>query len=132
MEFVIDTSAVLAVVMNEPEKPALVAATAGAELVAPGSLPWEIGNALSAMFKRRRITVEGARGVVRAYEQVPIKLLQIDVDAAVSLAAKHNIYAYDAYMLICAQVRGSPLLTLDSGLVHAAKAVGVDLVEVRR
>src|SRR5687767_203550 len=108
MEFVIDTSAVLAVVMNEPEKPALVAATAGAELVAPGSLPWEIGNALSAMFKRRRISVEGARGVVRAYEQVPIKLLQIDVDAAVSLAAKHNIYAYDAYMLICAQVRGSP------------------------
>jgi predicted nucleic acid-binding protein len=99
-------------------------------VVDPGSLPWEVGNAFSAMFKRGRITVEHARRAVRLYEQIPIKLLEVDVDAAVALAAKHDVYAYDAFMLICAQVRRAPLLTLDGGLVHAAKAAGLDLVEV--
>jgi uncharacterized protein with PIN domain len=43
MELVIDTSVVLAVVANEPEKAELVRLTAGADLIAPASIPWEIG-----------------------------------------------------------------------------------------
>jgi predicted nucleic acid-binding protein len=84
------------------------------------------------MFKRRRLSLGDAEQALEVYDRIPIRLVDIDLATAVGVAAKYNIYAYDAYMLACAQKRGSPLLTLDSGLVHAAKLAGVDLVEVKR
>ena len=132
MEIIIDTSAVLAVVLNEPQKAALVELTTGAELVAPASLPWEVGNAFSAMLKRGRITLPDARRALSVYELIPIRFLDVDLEAALSLAARHNTYAYDAYMLACAEARRSPLLTLDSGLIHAAKNAGIDFLEVAK
>jgi predicted nucleic acid-binding protein len=54
---VVDTSTVIAVIANEPEKPLLIAKTQGYELLAPHSLGWEVGNAFSAMIKRGRITL---------------------------------------------------------------------------
>ena len=64
MNLVVDTSVIIAVIANEPEKPALVARTQGTELFAPRSLHWEIGNAFSAMLKRQRITLEQAQAEV--------------------------------------------------------------------
>src|SRR5690606_17464999 len=49
MEIVADTSAFLAVVLNEPERQRIVKLTAEASLLAPEFLPYEIGNALTAM-----------------------------------------------------------------------------------
>ena len=43
MSCVIDTSAIIAVLLSEPERAALIRATKGAELVAPASVHWEIG-----------------------------------------------------------------------------------------
>jgi predicted nucleic acid-binding protein len=41
-----------------------------------------------------------------------------------------GIYAYDAYMIACAQKYRCPLLTLDKGLIRAAKEAGVEVLEV--
>ena len=131
MEIVIDASAVLAVVLNEPTKAALVQLTSGADIVAPGSLPWEIGNALAAMLKRKRLDVATARNAYQSFDQIPIRLVTVDREAAIGVAAKHDMYAYDAYMLECAATRRAPLLTLDRGLIHAAKAAGVQHLEVK-
>jgi hypothetical protein len=60
MEIVVDTTVVIAVIANESQKARLIEMTRDAELVAPASLPWEIGNAFSAMFKQKRITKEQA------------------------------------------------------------------------
>jgi predicted nucleic acid-binding protein len=49
---VIDTSAILAVLMGEPERAKLIKITNGVTLLTPQSLHWEIGNALSAMLKK--------------------------------------------------------------------------------
>ena len=57
---VIDTSAILAVLLAEPEKLAVVEATMGRVLCAPASLRWEVGNAAKAGVKRRRLTPERA------------------------------------------------------------------------
>ena len=59
---VIDASAVIAVVANEASKPALIRLTEGVELLSPASLPAEMGNAFSAMFKRRRISLLEGQG----------------------------------------------------------------------
>ena len=56
MDIVIDTSALLAVILGEPERNRIVELTYGKTLIAPGSVPWEIGNAFSAMFKQSRLT----------------------------------------------------------------------------
>lgn len=102
MDIVIDTSAIIAVITNEPTKPELIKITSGAQLFAPRSIHWEIGNAFSAMLKRNRLTLAQAQKAVTA----------------------------DAYLIACAQKKKSALLTLDKGLKHAAKRVAVTVLEV--
>ena len=131
MKLVSDTSVIIAVITNEPTKAALVAQTAGAELFAPSTLDFEIGNSFSAMLRRKRISLEQAITAIEIYRQIPINLIEIDVMKAVKLAAQLNIYAYDAYMIACAQDQNCPLLTLDAGLMRAAKSVGVEVLEVK-
>lgn len=130
MNVVVDTSVIIAVIANEPEKDALIAKTQGVDLLAPHSLHWEVGNAFSAMLKRQRITLAQAQAAVAIYEQIPLQLLEIDLTEALQLADQLNIYAYDAYMIACALDESSPLLTLDGGLKHAAKAAGLEVWEV--
>jgi predicted nucleic acid-binding protein len=130
MQLVIDTSAIIAVITNEGQKEALVQATTGAELVAPASVPWEIGNAFSAMLKRKRIDLAQATLAMTAFRQIPIRFVNIDLDTALGVAARYDLYAYDAYMIACAREQGCPLLTLDRGLVHAAKQANVTVAEV--
>jgi len=57
MKITIDTSTILAVVLNEPEKHQLIEITKDAHLIAPMSLHWEIGNALSLMFKKNVLII---------------------------------------------------------------------------
>ena len=128
-ELVVDTSTVIAVVANEPEKPLLIAKTQGYDLVAPHSLYWEIGNAFSAMIKRGRITLEQAATAIEIYGQIPLNLVDVDLKQALEIVDRHKVYAYDAYMIACASNRSCPLLTLDGGLVYAAKAAGVEVWE---
>jgi predicted nucleic acid-binding protein len=130
MDLVADTSTIIAVIANEPEKPLLIAKSQGYDLVAPRSLKWEIGNAFSAMIKRGRITLEQAKTAIEIYEQIPIDLLDVDLTQALKIVDKHKVYAYDAYMIACALNQDCPLLTLDGGLVYAAKAAGVEVWEV--
>ena len=126
---VIDTSALLAVLLEEPERPALIAATVGVVLFAPNSLPWEVGNALVAATRRRRLTASDAQRAWLAYEAVPLRLVDVDIGRAVAAAVDLGLYAYDAYMLELARHRGLPLLTLDTKLSAAAAASGLALVE---
>jgi predicted nucleic acid-binding protein len=76
---VIDTSAILAVLLDEPEKQAVVEATIGSVVCAPASLRWEVGNAATAAVQRRRLTTERARRLVTDFEQVTIRELAIDL-----------------------------------------------------
>ncbi len=130
MEIVIDTAALLAVLLEEPERPALLAATRGAMLLAPASLPWEVGNALVAAVRRRRLTAAEAAAGWTAYQTIPIRLVEVDVGRSIAVATERVLYAYDAYILELARSRGLPLLTLDAKLSEAARLAGLALVEV--
>jgi len=130
MEIVIDTSAVLAVISEQAEKAALIRLTRGATLVAPASLHWEVGNALSAMFKRKIIGIKEALKLLELYVAIPIRLADIGLKQAVELSASLNIYAYDAYVIACAMNQRAPLLTLDSGLTARARELKLGVLEV--
>ncbi len=46
------------------------------------------------------------------------------------LTERFRMYAYDAYFIKCAQQTDTPLLSLDKGLIHVAKLVGIEVLEV--
>ncbi len=130
MQFVIDTSAIVAVLVEEPERPAIIAATTEADLLAPASLPWELGNALVAMVRRRRLTPADATEVWTSYESIPLRFMDVDVGEAITTANKVGLYAYDAYMIVLARRMNLPLLTLDQRLQTVARSLGITIVNL--
>jgi predicted nucleic acid-binding protein len=130
MAIVVDTSTIIAVAGNEPLKPRLIEMTRGEELVAPAALPWEIGNAISAMFKRRRVSLAEGLALLTQCRRIPVRLADVPLPESLELAAALSIYAYDAYVIQCARQMGLPVLSLDFGLRHAAGRAGVAVLEV--
>jgi predicted nucleic acid-binding protein len=130
MDIVIDTSALIAVLVAEPERNRIVELTAGQTLIGPGSIPWEVGNAFSVMLKQRRLGVEDAQRGLKILAAIPLRYVAVDMANALAIAAKTNMYAYDAYLLDCAARHAAPLLTLDRPLKRAAESIGVALLEV--
>ena len=130
MEIVVDASAILAVIVNEPSKKKLIRLTKGAHLIAPASLQWEIGNALSAMLKRNSINLYQALQAVEIYSHIPIRSVDVEIDEALRIAAESNIYAYDAYMIRCALRYNARLLSLDKNLLETARKLGAETMEV--
>jgi len=132
MNLVVDTSVIIAVIINEAHKKRLVEITKGANLLAPYSLHWEIGNAFSAMFKRRRITLKQAIAALTAYSRIPLRFCDVGLTAALKLSNRLNIYAYDAYVLGCALNYNCPMVSLDTGLLEAAHKAGIEVLEVTK
>jgi predicted nucleic acid-binding protein len=131
MEIVIDTSALLAVVAMEPERAELIRVTRGAALVAPASVHWEIGNALSAMFKRKAIELEEALRVLDGYAAITVRLVDPSLRQTVQLCRELNVYAYDAYVIACAINQRAPILSLDNVLKERARSLKLDVIEVK-
>ena len=130
MNLVIDTSILVAVLVSEPEREKLIELTADADLLAPGSVHWEIGNALAAMMKRKRLELDQVATVLKAYEQIPIRFRDVDLQSAMEIASDHNLYTSDAYTIACAREHRCAMMTLDRNLAQEAKRAHVSVVEV--
>ena len=126
----IDTSALIAVIAYEPEKGKLIALVEGFSLIAPKSVYWEIGNAFSAMLKRGRITLRQVERALVAFNEIPVRYVDVDLHESLVVAGQHGIYAYDAYLLASAMRYKAPLLTLDRQMVRMATEMCIDVLEV--
>ena len=131
MYVTIDTSALIAVIGNEESKKEIIKITKGHSLCAPKSVHWEIGNAFSAMFKRQKLSLELAQQALAIYRNIPIKYIDVPLETTLDISESQNMYAYDAYLIQCAQQTSTPLLTLDKGLKTVAEKIGVPLLEVK-
>lgn len=120
----------MAVILNESSKQKLLQSTQDAELVSAPTLPWEVGNSVTALFKRARIDLVQAKRALESFRAIPVRLAEIDLVASVELAREHAIYAYDAYMLECARRYRTPLLSLDAPQRQIAIKLGIDVLEV--
>jgi predicted nucleic acid-binding protein len=130
MYITIDTSALIAVIGNEDSKEKIVETTIGCSLYAPASVHWEMGNAFSAMFKRRKSSIEQAKLALEAYREIPIKFIDVLLEQTLEICNKLNLYAYDAYLIQCALKTNTSLLTLDNRLLAAAEKLGVKVLEI--
>ena len=129
MRIVADTNVFIAVALNEPEKDRIIHLTKGHDLMAPEILPFEIGNALTAMKKRRSLKGDEVVSAWEVIQKIPVDLRTIDMRAALQIAVEFNIYAYDAYFLECARSFRSPLLSLDRRMKRTAEALGILVME---
>lgn len=132
MKIIADTNTFLAVTLFEPERDEIIKLTYGSDLVAPEILPFEIGNALSAMLRRGRLAPEDILVTWDAVQQIPVDLRNVDVREALRVASKFNIYAYDAYFLTCALSLRCPLLTLDQRMIDVARDLDIHIIEVNK
>lgn len=129
MRIVADTNTFLAVALGEPEREAILKATGDCDLVAPDVLPFEIGNALTAMLRRGRLEPGEVLTAWDVVQRIPVELRRTDVRSALTIAIQHGLFAYDAYFLECAMRLRCPLLTLDQRLRATALVSGVGIVE---
>ena len=123
MEILIDANIVVAIILDEPTKPKTIALTEDADLVSSDILPYEVGNALSALYKRKKLTQEEVHRAYALFETIPVRLLKVKVAEALKISCKYNIYAYDAYYLEVAKRLRLPMLTYDTTM----KNTGIDM-----
>lgn len=129
MDLVSDASAFLAVALNEAEREQVIEKTAGCDVLSPEVLPYEIGNALSAVHRKGRLN---DREILRAFDisqSIAVRLVPVKIRDAMKVAVRFNIYAYDAYYLQCCIENKLPLLTLDGRMGDIAKRLGIKVVE---
>ena len=65
-----------------------------------------------------------------AAQRFKVSLRDIDMAAALRLAASHGTYAYDAYMLQCALEHRGTLVTLDRRMIAVGKLIGLGISEL--
>ncbi len=131
MDIVTDTSAILAVVLNEPSKKEIIEITKGAAFFAPITVYYEMGNALSALMKRGLLKYDEAKLAFKIFNAIKIEFQSIDMIKAIEIASKYSIYAYDAYILECAKRNRYPILTLDKRLNGIAAKMSIQCLEVK-
>ncbi len=99
-------------------------------MLAPGSVPWDLGNGLVAGFRRKRLSARQVRDAWVYFERIPLRLLDVAVPKALGLAEQLGLYAYDAYIIEAARTQRVPLLALDERLRKAAADLGLEVLKV--
>jgi len=123
MDILLDASAIMAVILNEPNRDKVINQTENAILLSPEVISFEIGNALINLYKKHKITEEKLLEAYKSYASIPIRIIKVDIEKALKIACKYKIYAYDAYYLEIAHRLKLPLITFD----ELMKKVGLDL-----
>ena len=129
MDVLIDASAIMPVLIDEPEKEYIINVTRNCNLLAPSILPYEIGNALTRLKKRQLIEDQEIITVYNDYRKIPLRILDADIEKALIIACRYGIYAYDAYYLEAANRLNVPLLTLDKSMKEIALALKLKILE---
>jgi len=129
MEIVSDASAFLAVALNEIDREWVIGKTLGYHIVSPEVLPYEIGNALIAMRRKGRLNDREILRALTLSQRISVRLVPVEVQAAIKIAIRFNIYAYDAYYLQCCIENKLPLISLDGNMCDVAENLGIKVVK---
>ncbi|GHV75037.1 twitching motility protein PilT [Spirochaetia bacterium] len=129
MEILLDASAIMAVIADEPESEIVINCTKDAIIVSPNMVSFEIVNGLTKMMKKRVIdTKEKMITLIKNFERIPIKTVEADLKKSAEIAWDYKIYAYDAFYLEVAKRLNLPLLTFDGGMRRIGKEIGITVL----
>ena len=129
MEILLDASAIIAVIVDEPESDIVINCTKGAITVSPSIVSFEIANSLTKMMKKGIINnVEKMINLIKIFQKIPIKIAEINLEKSLEIAWNYKLYAYDAFYLETAKRLNLPLLTFDSGMRRIGKEMGITIL----
>ena len=124
-DIVIDASCILEFLLNQQGKNLVVEKVSDNGLVSPACLPYEVGNAVSKLIKRKLLSVFDGAAVYHEFSRIPIRLVEPDITNAIVIAGETESYAYDAYYISVAKQLSLPLFSMDSGMQTNAVKQGV-------
>jgi predicted nucleic acid-binding protein len=76
MEIIVDASAIMAVIAQEPERDIVIQLTKGVKILSPAMISYEIANGLTKMVKKRLIDRERMLKVYELYGRIFIKQIE--------------------------------------------------------
>jgi predicted nucleic acid-binding protein len=117
---VVDATALAAIIFKEPEREEIARRLAGARLIAPALLGFEIANACISKLRRHP---ESRPGILQSFEagfELAIETADIDFVEVLLLAEQTGLTGYDASYLWLARRLNAELVTLDRALARAA------------
>jgi predicted nucleic acid-binding protein len=129
MDILLDASAIMAIILNEPNKDIVIKLTKGSTLLSPEIISYEIGNALISLYKRRKLQEAEIMEAYNGFKKIPLRLLGVDVEKALEISCKYNIYAYDAYYLEAAKRLRLPLITFDIPMHNIAADINITVLK---
>lgn len=123
---VIESSAVVDALVDDPANPELLALMADNDLHAPALLDYEVASALRGHARSGKLTnaqLDDATEDLNALhiQRYPLSTMLRDV-----LALRDNFTVYDAAYVVLAQVLDLPLITADTKLTEASR-LGVNV-----
>lgn len=128
VEIVLDTSAIIAAIADEPDGDKVINLTENAILVCPNVISFEVANALTRMIRKRVVDKEKMNDLLKSFQKIPIKLFENDLEDVLEIAWSYKIYAYDAFFLNTAQSLNLPLLTFDDEMIAIGKELGINIL----
>jgi len=118
---VVDASAIGALLFGEPAAERMAAAMEGHALAAPTLLPYEVASICLKKIAARPYEERLILDSLALFPALDVKLLVVPPVAAVEIALRCKLTAYDASYLWLAAELGARLLTLDAALMRAWK-----------
>jgi len=123
---VIEASAMVDALVDEPANPELLALIADSELHAPSLLDYEVASALRGHALAGRLTEHRLADAVDDFGALHIDRYPLDRMMAGVLDIRENFTVYDAAYVVLAQALEAPMVTADAKLAEA-RTLGVDV-----
>lgn len=134
MTLVVDSSAVLALLLDEPKARSVerILRSEPGTLRAPSLIVYEVANGLRSAIARQRIPIETALDRAGWFQANDIELdhpRDLSVHAGLEDSLRFGLTPYDAAYLRLAILSRAPLLTLDRALRSSAIDAGVSVID---
>lgn len=117
---VIDSSALVALLLPAKETGQLRARVTGEELHAPALLEYEVASAIRGITLGGQLDGERGAQLLEELDAVPIfRWAPTPVLSRRAFGLRHNVTAYDASYVALAEALECPLITRDAHLAHS-------------
>ncbi len=117
---VVDASALAALLFGEPDAETVAGRLAGAQLIAPALLDFELTNVCVVKMRRQPGVRATLAAAFKLRAHMELETVGVDHDGVLHLAQSTKLTAYDASYLWLARKLSAELVTLDRQLAQAA------------
>ncbi|HWK45463.1 MAG TPA: type II toxin-antitoxin system VapC family toxin [Stellaceae bacterium] len=118
---VVDTSALAAILFDEPGADVVASQLVEATLVAPSLLAYELANVCLIKLRRHPEQRDVLLATYALRDRFPLEMVEVDHTAVLEAAIRTGLTVYDASYYWLARKLGAELVTLDRQLAAAAK-----------